>query len=100
MKIWTTKSVKFYEIIDGKKEENPFIWDVKISNKNHINRILESEQEGSLHIVEKKEGYVNICPVCGSYMRESEEDKELQHSSCPLCGYYENIYGPGIDICK
>lgn len=95
---WKIKSVKVYDMNYDNKEKEPRVLDVKITSDNHLKLIESYENAGVLSILDETEDYVDVCPVCGTYMIHDDEESLLQHSECPKCGYFDNIYGNAIDF--
>lgn len=95
---WKITSVKAYDMNYDNKKEEPRIVDIKVTSDKHLKLIKSYENAGVLSILDEKEDYVDVCPVCGTYMIDDEEEPLLQHTECPECGYFENIYGNAIDF--
>ncbi len=91
-------NVKVYDMKYDNKKEEPRIVDIKITSDKHLKLIKSYENAGVLSILDEKEEYVDICPVCGTYMIYDEKEQLLQNTECPNCGYFENIYGNAIEF--
>lgn len=94
---WKITSVKAYDMNYDNKKEEPRIVDIKVTSDKHLKLIKSYENAGVLSILDETEDYVDVCPVCGTYMIHDDEESLLQHSECPKCGYFDNIYINAIE---